>query len=221
MAIVPMPIVPSSTTRVTIVRMIRPSTSSATAAPRTTRASFVDNARRSPKTRAVMPTLVAVSVAPMNNDVLPFSPRARPVADPRMSGRPTPMIATVIADRPTLRNSPTSISIPTCIKRRIAPSSARRKSESDGSTRPRTDGPMRMPASISPSTAGTPMRSASSATSFAAQRMSASSRRMRPMSRPPAPPAANTVENITTTSQAGRVPRRWILFATSSHGAER
>ena len=48
------------TTLTTTVRMIRPSTSSATAAPSTMRASTVASARRSPKTRAVMPTLVAV-----------------------------------------------------------------------------------------------------------------------------------------------------------------
>ncbi len=49
--------------RTTTVRMTRPSTSSATAAPSTVLASMVASARRSPKTRAVMPTLVAVSAA--------------------------------------------------------------------------------------------------------------------------------------------------------------
>jgi hypothetical protein len=50
----------------TTARMIKPNTSSITAAPRMIYASFVCNLPRSLKTRAVMPTLVAQSTAPMN-----------------------------------------------------------------------------------------------------------------------------------------------------------
>ena len=61
---------PSETSRTTTVRITRPSTSSATAAPSTVRASTVASARRSLNTRAVMPTLVAASAAPMKSDSL-------------------------------------------------------------------------------------------------------------------------------------------------------
>ncbi len=66
---------PADTIRTTTVRITRPSTSSATAAPSTVRASTLDSARRSPKTRAVMPTEVAVSAAPMMSAGWPPSPR--------------------------------------------------------------------------------------------------------------------------------------------------
>ncbi len=215
-AMVPTPTEPFSTMRVTIVRMMSPSTSSATAAPSTMRASRVDRARRSPKTRAVMPTLVAVRVAPMKRAVLPSSPSARPARLPKTSGSVTPTTATVSAARPTRRNSATSISMPTCINKRIAPSSASTKSESDRSTRPRADGPMMTPARISPRTAGTPTRSASSATTFAAHRMSASSRRSFPRSTPVDAPAARTIDAVTTKSQAGRAPSPPPRAATST-----
>ena len=61
---------PSETSRTTTVRITRPRTSSATAAPSTVRASTVARARRSLNTRAVIPTLVAASAAPMNSDWL-------------------------------------------------------------------------------------------------------------------------------------------------------
>ena len=70
--------VPSATTRTTTVRITSPITSSATAAPRTVRASIEPRARRSPKTRAVMPTLVAVSAAPTNSASLPVMPSSVP-----------------------------------------------------------------------------------------------------------------------------------------------
>ena len=112
-AMVPIPIDPFSTTRETTVRIMRPSTSSATAAPKTMRASLVDNARRSPNTRAVMPTLVAVSVAPTNSAVRASSPMAMPPKMPKPMGKTTPRIATLSAARPTVRSSLRSISIPT------------------------------------------------------------------------------------------------------------
>ena len=48
----------------TMVKMMRPIMSSMTAAPRTIRLSGSDNRPRSARTRAVMPTLVAVKAAP-------------------------------------------------------------------------------------------------------------------------------------------------------------
>ena len=67
---------PSSTMRTTTVRITRPRTSSATAAPSTMRDSVLDRIRRSPKARAVMPTEVAVSAAPMNRAVVASLPNA-------------------------------------------------------------------------------------------------------------------------------------------------
>ena len=56
--------VPVCATAVTVARMTRPSTSSMIAAPSTTRAAGCWSRSRSASTRAVIPTLVAVSVAP-------------------------------------------------------------------------------------------------------------------------------------------------------------
>ena len=112
-AMVPMPTEPCSTIRVTTVRMMRPSTSSTTAAPNTVRASTVANARKSPNTRAVIPILVAVNAAPTNREVLVDSPMSKPTPTPRAIGSATPMMATSVDARPTLRNSATSVSRPT------------------------------------------------------------------------------------------------------------
>ena len=71
----------------------RPMTSSATAAPSTIRASVVASARRSPNTRAVMPTLVAVRAAPTNRAVLKSSPISRIAPSPSTSGATTPTVA--------------------------------------------------------------------------------------------------------------------------------
>ena len=68
--------VPAVTTRTTMVSSTSPMTSSATAAPSTVRASTRVSAPRSLNTRAVIPTLVAASAAPMKSDVLPDSPYA-------------------------------------------------------------------------------------------------------------------------------------------------
>ncbi len=82
---------PSVTSRTTTVRTMSPITSSATAAPSTMRASVVARALRSPNTRAVMPTLVAVSAAPTNSAVLKSSP-IRPMAPmPSAIGAITPI----------------------------------------------------------------------------------------------------------------------------------
>ena len=175
---------PSVTSRTTTVRTTRPITSSATAAPSTMRASVVARARRSPKTRAVMPTLVAVSAAPTKSDVVEVEAEQlawRPM--PSTNGATTPTVATCSEARPTLPSSRRSISRPT--SSRAGSRRARRASRSTSSsapTRPSSDGPMRMPATISPTTAGTPMRSAISAASLAATRTTRMSRRTWAMS---------------------------------------
>ena len=112
------------TTFTTTVRMIRPSTSSATAAPSTMRASVVASARRSPKTLAVMPTLVAVSAAPRKIAVSVSQPRATPAPAPATNGTATPMTATSIDARPTRPSSARSISIPTWTSSSSTPISA-------------------------------------------------------------------------------------------------
>ena len=104
---------PSLTMRVTTVRMMRPSTSSATAAPRTMRASVELNARKSLNTRAVIPTLVAANAAPRKRDAFIVSPSAYPAITPALIGNTTPITATPSDARPTRRSSTRSISRPT------------------------------------------------------------------------------------------------------------
>jgi hypothetical protein len=85
-------------------RMTSPRTSSMTAAPRMIRASGVLDLPRSCITRAVIPTLVAVRVAPMKTWTYPLasgSSRA-PVPQPRAKGTATPMTATREEESPTL-----------------------------------------------------------------------------------------------------------------------
>ncbi len=171
------------TTFTTTVRMISPSTSSATAAPSTILASVVASALRSPNTRAVIPTLVAVSAAPRNTAVSEDHPRASPAPMPATNGTTTPITATDIDARPTRPSSARSISMPTCTSSSSTPISAsicRLTPRSPSSwTRPSTEGPMTIPATISPRTAGIDRRSTTSAAILAAAttiRRSSSSR---------------------------------------------
>ncbi len=159
---------PEVARRTTTVRMTRPITSSATAAPSTVRDSTIANALRSPSTRAVMPTLVAVSAAPTKIASLPVIPTALPNAAPPTNGRMTPTIATVSDARPTAASSLSSSSEPTSRSNRMTPISPSTRNTSLELTRSRTDGPIKMPARISPTTAGMLSRSMSSAATFAA-----------------------------------------------------
>ena len=168
--------------RVTTVRMIKPSTSSTTAAPSTVRASTVASARKSPNTRAVMPIDVAVSAAPTNNEVLIDSPSSELAPKPSAIGKTTPMIATKMLARPTVLSSTMSVSSPTWMSSKMTPSSARKNSMSPVFTKPKTDGPIKIPAIISPITAGTRIRSETSAAAFATIKMIVRSSRMRPIS---------------------------------------
>ena len=162
----------------------RPITSSATAAPSTMRASVVARARRSPNTRAVMPTLVAVSAAPTNSAVLkssPISPIAPMPEDHRRDHADRGDQHRRPADLAELARGPSPCRPRAAAGSRPISPSVRRTS-SPPPTALSTDGPMRMPATISPTTAGTPMRSATSAATLAATRTMRMWRRISAMS---------------------------------------
>ena len=183
---------PCWTIRVTTVRMMSPRTSSVMAAPKTMRASVDESARKSANTRAVIPTLVAARAAPRNSDALKDSPRTVPAKTPEDMGTTTPMMATSIDARPTFLSSVRSISRPTPASKIISPTSASIRIASLGSMKPSIDGPMMMPARISPSTAGTRMRSHNSAAILATMRIIARSVKIEPKSM--APPVASSAE---------------------------
>ena len=183
---------PCWTIRVTTVRMMSPRTSSVMAAPKTMRASVDESARKSANTRAVTPTLVAARAAPRNSDALKDSPRTVPAKTPEDMGTTTPMMATSIDARPTFLSSVMSIPRPTSASKIIRPTSASIRIASLGSMKPSIDGPMTMPARISPSTAGTRMRSHNSAAILATMRMIARSVKIEPKSM--APPVASSAE---------------------------
>ena len=161
---------PSVTRRTTTVSTMRPITSSATAAPSTMRASVVASARRSPNTRAVMPTLVAVSAAPTNSavlNVLAHQPHRADAQHHRRDHADGGHEHRGLARPCRARGGPSPC--PTSSRSRITPiSPSVRRTSSLPPTALSTDGPMRMPATISPTTAGTPMRSAISAAALAA-----------------------------------------------------
>src|SRR5690349_4651874 len=163
-------------------RMTRPNTSSTTAAPRMTRASGVAPLPRSRSTRAVMPTLVAVSVAPRKACAYGPSPgrSSAPTHHPSAKGAMTPSVATRSAVAPTFNMSRTVDSRPTSNNRMMTPTCARASSVGLVASpcspvipiRPRL--PSSTPATSSPSTAGCRARVARSPPSFAAARMIAS-----------------------------------------------
>jgi hypothetical protein len=99
----------------TTASTMSPSTSSMTAAPRMMRPSTLAVRLRSPSTRAVMPTLVAVSVAPTNQWTSGFWPWRKAIETPKPNtmGVITPRTATSVAESPTAAILPTSDSSPT------------------------------------------------------------------------------------------------------------
>ena len=164
----------------TTLRITSPSTSSMTAAPRMIRASGVRIRPESDSTRAVIPTEVAVSVAPTKiagGETVAAAARGmrrvRPVADsPRANGSATPTAATdergradpehlaQIGLEPDLEQQQHDAQLgSTWITSAAAPSAG---------TMPSTLRPSSTPATSSPSTAGCPIRSASSPRSLAA-----------------------------------------------------
>ncbi len=197
---VPTPTSPPVTDLTTTVRITSPSTSSTTAAPRTIRDSSAFSVPRSPNTRAVIPTLVAVSAAPMNTAGFVSCPSASATPKPVANGTTTPITATAVATPPTRRRSIRSISMPTRNSSNSTPTWASTSIDTPrspvSSTQPSTEGPMMMPPMISPSTAGVPIRSASSPNSTAAPSTTRRSRSRRAMSTAPSV-SASTERNIT------------------------
>ena len=173
------PVLAAVMTPETTARITRPRTSSMTAAPRMILASRVVTLPRSVSTRAVMPTLVAQSVAPMNRwtSRSSFGSIQAETPQPRKNGATTPRSATSRLEVPTdiisrtLDSSPTSNSSSTTpISAMMAmPSLEPRKSRpwKPNSTRL----PRMTPAISSPSTAGWWTRSASSPPTLAASSM--------------------------------------------------
>ena len=103
----PAPPCPAGTERARMIpwtteRTSSPRTSSITAAPRTICASLVFDFPRSRRTLAVIPTLVAQSVAPRNmwTAQLREGSRTAPAPQPRMIGAMTPRTATIKAEEP-------------------------------------------------------------------------------------------------------------------------
>ena len=124
--IIPKLTAPVVTNAETTARMIRPSTSSITAAPRTICASFVCNLPKSLKTRAVIPTEVAVSDAPRKRYTLrdKLGRSHGPTTQvPSTNGTITPINATTKAFNPTFFIVVRLDSRPTWKRRIITPSS--------------------------------------------------------------------------------------------------
>ncbi len=127
----------------------------------------------------MIPTLVAVKVAPMNTATVGDSPKKMETKYPTAKGPATPTIATMRADGPTRRNSSRSLSNPTSNNNSMIPSSARNiKTEhsAEGTAsvtliQPSTLPPSTTPAMSSPSTGGCPRRSASSPNTLANTRI--------------------------------------------------
>src|SRR2546422_2182658 len=186
----------------TTPRITRPSTSSMTAAPRMSRASVESMHFRSERTRAVMPTEVAVSVAPTKIATVVASDGAgagpcsgdTQYRKPNRNGTATPTSATAVAGAPTRAIALRSVSRPISNSSTITPISARkamtgrRGSSGPVGMTPSTLDPRTMPATSSPSTAGCPSRSASSAENFPATSISPSTPKKRTTS--PSPAAA-------------------------------
>ena len=132
-----------------------PRTSSISAAPRMICPSWVSRCPRSERTRAVMPTLVAVRVAAAMIDGMSDNPRQRQATYPSTKGSKTPTTATVIDVGPTRIRRARSVSRPIANRRINTPSSARSWIASwPGSIQPSTDGPAITPPINSPRTAG-------------------------------------------------------------------
>ena len=110
--------------------------SSITAAPRTTRANVRSSTPSSPRTRLVIPMLVAHSARPTNAAVSISAPIATPSPMPAAIGRIIAMTAVSTAGRPTASRSSRRTSSPTENNRMITPSSEKTAAVSPGVTSP-------------------------------------------------------------------------------------
>ena len=136
-------------------------TSSATAAPSTVRASTVARARRSPKTRARDPDARRGERGADEERLVGADRRAgsrRHGADAK--GTITPTTATESDARPTAAEL-AEVHLEADVEQEQDHAELAEDAQDLVAvpTRPSTDGPIRMPATISPTTAGNPMRS--------------------------------------------------------------
>src|SRR6266540_190965 len=186
----------------TTPRMTSPMTSSITAAPRIRRASRLCSTWRSLSTRPVIPTDVAVRVAPTKMAVVsgsadvcsyPCQPE-RQYRKPRPNGTATPTTATAVAAVPTRIMALRSVSSPISNSSTTTPTwASSRNTGVSGSSAPigitlRKPAPSTIPAKSSPITAGCPRRSNASPANFPASSMTANTVKKRATSIPP--PAA-------------------------------
>src|SRR6266850_640320 len=187
----------------TTPRITSPMTSSITAAPRIRRASKLCSTWRSLSTRPVIPTEVAVRVAPTKRAVVsgsaavcsyPCQPE-RQYRKPRTNGTATPTTATAVAAVPTRIVALRSVSSPISNNSTTTPTwASSRNTGVSGSSAPigmtlRNPAPSRMPARSSPITAGCPRRSNASPANFAASSMIANTVKKRATSISPAAPS--------------------------------
>src|SRR5437899_2042162 len=187
----------------TTLKITSPMTSSITAAPRIRRASRLCSTCRSLSTRPVIPTEVAVSVAPTKMAVVSESADVcstpcqldRQYRKPSPNGTATPTTATAVAAVPTRIMALRSVSSPISNSSTTTPTwASSRNTEASGSSGPigitlRKPAPSRMPAKSSPITAGWPRRSNASPANFPASSMIANTRKNRATSIPPAAPS--------------------------------
>ena len=139
-----------------------------TAAARMMRAARVSSQPRAASTCAVMPTLVATMAAPDEDalDLRLAGERGDSPSHEETAGRSRRRRPGERCRQPCI-NSEDLISRPTRKRRNITPRSERAWRNSLGASHPRTCGPIRTPARISPTMPGCPRRSKSSAISFA------------------------------------------------------
>src|SRR2546422_4782756 len=187
----------------TTPRITSPMTSSITAAPRIRRASKLCSTWRSLSTRPVIPTEVAVRVAPTKMAVVagsadvcsyPCQPE-RQYRKPRAKGTATPTTAPAVAAVPTRIMALRSVSSPISNSSATTPTwASSRNTGVSGSSAPigitlRKPAPSTMPAKSSPITAGCLRRSNASPANFPASSMIANTVKNRATSIPPAAPS--------------------------------
>src|ERR1700686_5079242 len=154
-------------TLLTTARMIRPRTSSMTAAARMIWLARSFKSFRSASTEAVIPTLVATRAAPTNRASLRVPPQETKTAHPAANGANSPSAATPAATALTRKRSATFTSRPMLNSRNRTPRSESALSTSLGAIHPSMLGPTSAPATISPARGGRCRRAKISPSSLA------------------------------------------------------
>src|SRR3989454_8218815 len=204
----------------TTLKITSPMTSSITAAPRIRRASRLCSTCRSLSTRPVIPTEVAVSVAPTKMAVVSESADVcstpcqldRQYRKPSPNGTATPTTATAVAAVPTRIMALRSVSSPISNNSTTTPTwASSRTTGVSGSSAPigitlRKPAPSTIPARSSPMTAGCPRRSNASPANFPASSMIANTVKKRATSIPP-PAAPRTRGRPAARAHVGRLKR--------------